>query len=306
MNNDENTIFGTAAEQQENKQQKQGNASGWQQVTIGGVSGIFMGSSAMYAIDAVADEQSVEGKDEEVDTTGTNQTTDNGLHVTEVDQNLSFAEAFAAARNEVGPGGVFHWHGGIYNTYTAQEWSAMSDSEHQQFALQVQPEIQPGEERTGQQDVAQHTHRNDDNRHGNDDNRHGNDDKPEKPTPSKDDADDEPEVHFLGVERIETENGQTINVGRVVAGEHEVALIDMDDNMVFDVAVSDRNNNGEIDDDEVVDISSRELSVTDFALMSAMQEACGDPTQPEQANQQQDRIADDMPDYMNDADVQTI
>lgn len=305
MNKDENTIFESATEQQENMQQKQANASGWQQVTIGGVSGILMGASAMYVIDAVADEQSVEGKDGEVATTGTNQTTGNGLHVAEVDQNFSFAEAFAAARNEVGPGGVFHWHGGIYNTYTEQEWNSMSAGERSEFAQQVQPEIRPGEEQMG---YKRNMVRNDDNgpKKGDDKNDDKKDDDDDGNTP-KPPKDDEPEVHFLGVERIETENGQTINVGRVVAGEHEVALIDMDDNMVFDVAISDRNNNGEIDDDEVVDISDQELSVTDFALMSAIQEGSEAPTQPELANQpQQDHIADDMPDYMNDADVQTI
>ena len=40
------------------------------------------------------------------------------LKVAEVSQDLSFGEAFATARASVGAGGVFHWHGGIYNTYT--------------------------------------------------------------------------------------------------------------------------------------------------------------------------------------------
>ena len=114
-------------------------------------------------------------------------------------------------------------------------------------------------------------------------------------------------MHFLGVDRMETENG-TMNVGHMVIGEQEVALVDIDDNMVFDVAISDRNNNGHIDDDEVTDISECQLSVTDFALASTMQESGSDnAAQPEMASQtQQDHIADDMPDYMNDADVQTI
>lgn len=77
--------------------------------------------------------------------------------------------------------------------------------------------------------------------------------------------------------------------------------------MVFDVAISNRNDNGQIDDNEVVDISDRQLSVTDFALASAMQQEGSDPAQPQMANNtQQDHIAEDMPDYMNDADVQTI
>ena len=46
---------------------------------------------------------------------------------------LSFDEAFAAARAEVGGNGVFKWHGGYYGTYHAEEWDALSDEFKQQF-----------------------------------------------------------------------------------------------------------------------------------------------------------------------------
>ena len=298
MNNDENTIFGAATEQQKNQQQKQTSGNGWQQVTIGGVTGILMGAAGMFAANAFAGEQSQQ--DDALQGANTTDTDShmaaNGLRVAEVDQNLSFGEAFAAARAEVGPGGVFHWHGNIYNTYTEQEWNNMSASEHSQFAQLVQPEIQPGEGHTGRgetkHDFAHHHHED------------HHDNKPEPPTPPAPPKDDEPEVHFLGVERVDTEVG-TMNVGHMVLGDQEVALVDMDDNMVFDVAISDRNDNGQIDDDEVIDISDRQMSVTDFAIASAQQG--NDAPQPELANQtQQDHIADDMPDYMNDADLQTI
>jgi len=44
-----------------------------------------------------------------------------GAHATSVNDEMSFNEAFAAARAEVGPGGVFEWHGHSYNTYYAEE-----------------------------------------------------------------------------------------------------------------------------------------------------------------------------------------
>ena len=162
----------------------------------------------------------------------------------------------------MGPGGVFRWHGGLYNTYTAQEWNSMSDGEYQQFAQQVQPEIRPGEERTGHREAQHDTaHNNNDRRKVDDDSTHDDDSR-----------------------------------------KHD------DDDMVFDVAVTDRNDNGKIEEDEVVDISDRQLSVTDFALASAMQESDnGDTPHPETAsNSPQDQIAEDMPDYMSDADVQTV
>ena len=43
-----------------------------------------------------------------------------------VSDEMSFSEAFAAAREEVGPGGVFEWNGNVYNTYYADEWENMS------------------------------------------------------------------------------------------------------------------------------------------------------------------------------------
>lgn len=54
-----------------------------------------------------------------------------------VNDNMSFNEAFAAARHEVGPGGLFEWHGQVYGTYYGNEWDAMSDAEHEQYWADV-------------------------------------------------------------------------------------------------------------------------------------------------------------------------
>lgn len=48
---------------------------------------------------------------------------------TSVNDDMSFSEAFAAARDEVGAGGVFEWHGQAYNTFYKEEFEAMSPSE---------------------------------------------------------------------------------------------------------------------------------------------------------------------------------
>jgi hypothetical protein len=324
MNNEESTIYGTAEEQPKNNQQEKNAGKGWQQVTIGGVTGILMGAAATYAVNALAGETANNDEPDNTTTDGTqSHVGTNGLHVAEVDQNLSFGEAFAAARAEVGPGGVFHWHGNIYNTYTAQEWNSMTDGEHQQFAQQVQPEIQPGEghstqHHTTNNDVAQHTHHNDDNNHRgghNDDNNHRgghNDDNnhrgehhddPHPPTP-KPTLPDEPEVHFLGIQRVEREDGSAINVGHKIEDDHDVLLIDVDDDRVFDVRVDDRNNNGEVDRGEMSHITSEHQTVEEFAQRTAEQNN-GLTAYEDVVSAQQDHIADDMPDYMPDADVQT-
>lgn len=122
--------------------------SAWKHVTLGGVSGILMGAGLLYAGQAIAQNVNREEKPEDVvapEQGETSHTLENGLKVASVSDDLSFGEAFQQARAEVGPGGVFHWHGGIYNTYSADEWNAMTVEQKHDFAEQVQPEIRPDE-----------------------------------------------------------------------------------------------------------------------------------------------------------------
>lgn len=51
-----------------------------------------------------------------------------------VNDEMSFAEAFEAAREEVGAGGAFVWHGEVYGTYTEAEWNGMSKDEQSEWA----------------------------------------------------------------------------------------------------------------------------------------------------------------------------
>ena len=50
-----------------------------------------------------------------------------------VNDEMSFSEAFAAARSEVGAGGAFEWRGNVYGTYYAEEWNSMSPAEKADF-----------------------------------------------------------------------------------------------------------------------------------------------------------------------------
>lgn len=146
------TIF---LEKQPNENGQQNLKKGgiaWKQVTLGGVSGILMGAGLLYAGQAIAyDLNNGEMPEEKLEDVAapeqgeTSHTLENGLQVAAVSGDMSFGEAFAAARAEVGPGGVFHWHGGIYNTYSADEWNAMTVEQKHNFAQQVQPEIRPDE-----------------------------------------------------------------------------------------------------------------------------------------------------------------
>ncbi len=310
MENNENTTYGNADKL--NEEQKEKNVHGWQSVTIGGVTGILLGAGGMLAANAFAgnETKAPENEDGEADTnpnTDTNTATEaetGGVAVADISQGLSFSEALAAARAAVGPGGAFVWHGGVYGTYYADEWNNMTPAERAQFTHQAMSEVQPTHNYTPQaphEDVAQHHQTHVSQKHD-----EPSDDKQEHESHHEEqEVVDEPEVHFLGVERVETDNGPW-NVGHMIHGDQEVALVDLDNDLVFDVAVSDINHNEQIDDNEIHDISDRGITVTDFALASMQQDNGDSPYQTAHGDSGQDQIADDMPDYMPDADVQTI
>ncbi|MPR32316.1 hypothetical protein [Salmonirosea aquatica] len=55
----------------------------------------------------------------------------------QVREPMPFGEAYAAAREEVGPGGIFSWHGQVYNTYTVKEWQGLSLEQRREFLSDV-------------------------------------------------------------------------------------------------------------------------------------------------------------------------
>lgn len=64
--------------------------------------------------------------------------TPGGVAIAHVDDSLSFNEAFAQAREQVGPGGIFQYHGATYGTYTENEWNELSNDQKAQFYTEAQ------------------------------------------------------------------------------------------------------------------------------------------------------------------------
>lgn len=54
-----------------------------------------------------------------------------------VSESMSFNQAFAAAREELGPGGLFVFEGDLYHTYTASEWNNMSEADRMEFSSSI-------------------------------------------------------------------------------------------------------------------------------------------------------------------------
>jgi len=53
---------------------------------------------------------------------------------TDIDDSMSFNEAFSAARAEIGGGGgFFEWHGNTYGTYYKEEWDSLTEDDKQDY-----------------------------------------------------------------------------------------------------------------------------------------------------------------------------
>lgn len=55
-----------------------------------------------------------------------------------VTDDMTPSEAFAAARNEVGPGGIYYYHGHAQGTYYESEWNDLSQEEKDNYWASVQ------------------------------------------------------------------------------------------------------------------------------------------------------------------------
>lgn len=107
----------------------------WKYVLIGGVPGIMLGSGGTVVAENVVEKV---GKDVVPEKeANAEELTPADVPVANVSDDMPFGEAFAAARAEVGAGGVFSWHGNLYNTFTAEEWEVMSQEERAEFGDRV-------------------------------------------------------------------------------------------------------------------------------------------------------------------------
>lgn len=264
--------------QEENKNE----GSAWKHVTLGGVSGILMGAGLLYAGQAVAATKS-DAPEETADAATAeaqqaDSATEAALPVAQMHNEMSFGEAFAAARAEVGPGGVFIWHGGIYNTYTADEWNAMTSQQKNDFAHQVNPEVRAHEVPTptdAHPDVAV------------------------QPAPDADvhTVSDTSDVHVVEQQIAQNfDMGDDVHiVGYANAEGHLVVGYDSTGDGQADVAIIDMDGNLAPSDADV--IMDREGN------MARLGDLNNEPDPNQTAAMENPDVAPDMPDYMNDANI---
>lgn len=204
---------------------------------------------------------------------------DEGIRYAHVEAD-NFSDAFAQARQQVGPGGVFEYNGRLYGTYYADEWNNMTSQERADYQSRVN-EVAPSHHTSVHKAAPTHVT--------------SHHDVAVDAVPSNAEMiSAEPvdsQIRVLGVEAVQNEDGQTINVALVECEGDQALFVDVDNNGVVEVLLHDDNQDGQIQDSEVHDISEAGIGIDDLVQAQIAQEG--------EVNY---ASADDMPDYVNDAD----
>jgi len=282
MIDDEKTIV--AYEASEPEEEKKGTSDTMRKVAIGGAVGILLGASAAAVAQTLNNPD--ETADEEVDV----EPVDTVSVAGNVSDGMSFGEAFAAARAELGPGGMFTWHGNSYSTYTADEWDGMSASERADYGRLVAPHVQFDNGHYGGHDTAHHSTVHHVHEHvvhevpAEEVAQAEVEVAPEAATaatatataaveaqpaddshviePQSDKVDiDLAHIRLVEAEEVETFDDVDTVVGRGFVDGHDAMFHDLDNNGIFDAATVDANDNHTFIDDEKYDISDQHLSV---------------------------------------------
>ncbi len=275
---------------------------GWKQVAIGGTTGILLGTAATFLMGMKKADDPVEpGKEEASEETAeaTNQPAwaDGDIAVaTGVTDDMSFNEAFAAARAEVGPGGAFEWHGNVYGTYYANEWNAMTPQERDEFGDHFSWNEHSAASDTHYASTGRSTsHHTDHTAHhtSSASNHASNTQTTAQDTQEDDEIEvitvdnpthnpagqtgnmvaqqpvdlDDMEIEVLGV-TYDAENN--MNYGELSFGGHEAVVIDIDGDQTFDFLAVDLNDDGKPQDNEQTYIGDAGLTVNDLGGVTAV------------------------------------
>lgn len=252
----------------------------WKRVAIGGVAGIMVGTAGAAAATVAYhhffgnDEEAANTEDNAENSENSNsensehayRTLDNGMKVAEnIDESLSFKDAFNAAREQVGPDGVFHWHGNVYSTHTEAEWNSMTPQERSEFVHNATPEYsaaaaeQPAHEQAHAAQAHHAANHHEAAATARTASHEGEDNDDVAIHDANNGGDDD--VQIVGVEEVTLADGSVATMATTNVQGHEVYMVDIDHDGVFDVAAMDANGNGQLEENELMDISQNGIHV---------------------------------------------
>lgn len=275
----------------------------WKRCLVGGIPGIILGAAGTFAGSELA---AAEVVDEQHGASLNTDGADAEIHEVapvagSVNDEMSFAEAFAEARAEVGPGGVFSWHGQVYSTYNQNEWEGMSEEQRQEYSdsvseADVKPEpYTPSEDAAndGDEAVVVEQETTEENTPVEED---GNSDD-EEVIPVENTDGSETDIQVVEVSEVDSENGETGYVGVGEVDGHYAEFQDTDGDGAVDQIAVDSNDNGVIEADEIVSVEGEDVQISDLEDIAVPEEQLPMPD---------DDLYADMPDYTNDADISSL
>lgn len=109
------------------------------------------------------------------------------------------------------------------------------------------------------------------------------------------------QLQVLGVYDVQNEDGSMMQTATITDGHYIGAVIDVDHDGTADTVIVDYNQNQQIEEGEVFDVSNENIQMQDFQDAHVAQ-------QQDMMQQEQEHLAynasDDQPDYCNNADIQ--
>lgn len=214
---------------------------------------------------------------------------DEGIRYAHVDAD-NFSDAFAQARAQVGPGGVFEYDGKLYGTYTADEWSEMSADERADYQARVN-EVAPAHHAQSHHAQSHHEASHYEEQPVEAHHEESHESVPSNAQMVSQETGDN-EIRVLGVETVQDEDGNVMNMAIVETEGEQVLLVDVDNDGKIEALIHDDNGDGLVQESEIHNIAEAEIEFADLQQAHAAQEG----NMLYAAN-------DDMPDYTNDADM---
>lgn len=187
------------------------------------------------------------------------------VKVAEVSDDMSFDEAFASARKQVGAGGVFEWRGKLYGTYYKNEWDAMSQADKDQYAANVfgtpqakvhNENIQEHPRKDMPEDAEQNTN-------------------VQKVSHQTNNQQDRAEAgsgeggryniqQVYGVRTVTDNNGNPMTMVEAKVNGHNAILCDINQDDKIDSMAIDANDDGQITQDEIIPVPQGSVLVSEL------------------------------------------
>lgn len=250
----------------------------WKGVILGGIPGILLGAGGVIATEAFASDAIPQSEIPVAHTPN---------------DDMSFSDAFVAAREEVGPGGAFVWHCNVYSTYRADdpEWIAMGPDGQAAHCGEILMQVHPETYSPNGNDISVVL----------EDNNGSGEVPPENdPDNSLNNTIEDPEPVEADVQITDIvsnpETGETAAVGQVDG--LLTVFIDEDGDGVVDTILHDDNNDGQVGSDEIYSAEGSNITISELSQqMDRGEDVNLYPDQPDYTNE-------GSSDYVNQANVE--